>query len=39
MHFILKNITFARAYLQTVTITGNSKNLCTCGTNKTALFQ
>jgi len=30
---------FARAFLQTVTITGNSKNLYTCCTNNTALFQ
>jgi len=28
---------FARAFLQTVTITGNSKTLYTCCTNKTAL--
>jgi len=34
MHFI-----FARAFLQTVTITGNSKNLHTCCTNTTALFK
>jgi len=30
---------FARAFLQTVTITGNSKNQYTCCTNKTALFK
>jgi len=36
---MLKNVIFARASLQTVTITGNSKNLYTCCTNKTALFQ
>ena len=39
MHFLLNNIIFARAFLQTVTITGNSKNLYTCCTNKTALFK
>jgi len=30
---------FARAFLRTVTITGNSKNLHTCCTDKTALFK
>jgi len=30
---------FALAFLQTVTITGNSKNVYTCCTNKTALFK
>jgi len=30
---------FGRAFLQTVTITGNLENLYTCCTNKTALFK
>jgi len=30
---------FARAFLQTVAITGNSKNSYTCCTNQTALFK
>jgi len=38
MRFILDNI-FARAFLQTVTITSNSKNLYICCTNKTVLFK
>jgi len=30
---------FARAFLQTVTLTGNANNLYICCTNKTALFK